>query len=242
MEKPKYSYIWLFCAFAALGACQYGYDGMSLTSCMTKELTAITGVYFSGIQAMSTFVRHFGRRRSDGSYEIPASDLSIMSSMINVGELVGSLGAAPLNDRMGRKGAFFCAAIIAVVGTVLQVTTDHDRDIITVGRVVLGLGVGIFLSTSPLYIGVSGYQVAGHFLDRSIDKLHLGSCSAFNERAAFRLLAAHDLDVSDHRCCHQPWDGIIDFDRCKLSPIFSSIKSWQPLTFKSLTVCRQLLS
>lgn len=24
----KYPYIWTFCAFAALGACQYGYDGM----------------------------------------------------------------------------------------------------------------------------------------------------------------------------------------------------------------------
>ncbi|KAL5387960.1 hypothetical protein DPSP01_003358 [Paraphaeosphaeria sporulosa] len=137
MMKLQYPYIWAFCAFAALGACQYGYDG----------------VYFSGIQAMSTFIRHFGERQPDGSYAISASDLSIMSSMINVGELVGSLGAAPINDFFGRKGAFLIAAIVAIVGTVLQTITDHDKGVIIGGRVILGLGVGIFSSTSPLYIG-----------------------------------------------------------------------------------------
>jgi MFS family permease len=75
--------------------------------------------------------------------------------MINVGELVGSLGAAPLNDFLGRKGAFLASAITAIIGTVLQVITDHDKSIVIGGRVILGLGVGIFSSTSPLYIGVS---------------------------------------------------------------------------------------
>jgi MFS family permease len=157
MSKLKYPYIWLFCAFAALGACQYGYDGMLTLAIIALSLTdaLCTGVYFSGIQAMSTFVRHFGTRQPDGTYAISASDLSIMSSMINVGELVGSLGAAPLNDFLGRKGAFLASAITAIIGTVLQVITDHDKSIVIGGRVILGLGVGIFSSTSPLYIGVS---------------------------------------------------------------------------------------
>ncbi|KAJ4364150.1 hypothetical protein N0V83_009605 [Neocucurbitaria cava] len=89
---------------------------------------------------MSTFIRHFGQQQSDGTYAISASDLSIMSSMINVGELVGSLGAAPLNDFLGRKGAFLVAAIVAIIGTVLQTITDHDKGIIIGGRVILGLG------------------------------------------------------------------------------------------------------
>ncbi|KAF2653311.1 general substrate transporter [Lophiostoma macrostomum CBS 122681] len=149
MGKLKYPYIWLFCAFAALGACQYGYDG----------------VYFSGIQAMSTFVHHFGTQQFDGTYAISASDLSIMSSMINVGELVGSLGAAPLNDFLGRKGAFLVSAITAIIGTVLQIVTDHDKGIVIGGRVVLGLGVGIFSSTSPLYIGeIAPTEIRGPLL------------------------------------------------------------------------------
>jgi len=28
MANFKYPYIWLFCGFAALGACLYGYDGV----------------------------------------------------------------------------------------------------------------------------------------------------------------------------------------------------------------------
>jgi len=78
-----------------------------------------------------------------------------MTSMMNVGELVGSLGAAPLNDYMGRKGAFFVAAILTIIGTVVQVITDHDQAYIIGGRIVLGMGVGVFSSTSPLYIAVS---------------------------------------------------------------------------------------
>jgi SP family sugar:H+ symporter-like MFS transporter len=122
-------------------------------------------VYFSGIQAMSTFVQHFGHRQADGTYAIFASDLSIMSSMINVGELVGSLSAAPLNDFLGRKGAFLLSAITAIIGTVLQVITDHDKGIIIGGRVILGLGVGIFSSTSPLYIAeVAPTEIRGPLL------------------------------------------------------------------------------
>jgi SP family sugar:H+ symporter-like MFS transporter len=36
MAKIKYPYIWLFCGFAALGACLYGYDG----------------VYFNGVSTL----------------------------------------------------------------------------------------------------------------------------------------------------------------------------------------------
>lgn len=77
-----------------------------------------------------------------------------MLVVINVGELVGSLGAAPLNDFLGRKGAWAVSAFFAILGTVLQVITYHDKGLIIGGRVILGLGVGIFSSTSPLYIAV----------------------------------------------------------------------------------------
>lgn len=131
-------YAWLFCAFAALGACLYGYDG----------------VYFTGVSAMNAFVEHFGERQSDGSYAIRASSLSLMTSVINIGELVGSLTAAPLNDLTGRKGVFFIASIMVVVGVILQLATDHKHSMIIGGRILLGYGVGNFSATSPLYIGV----------------------------------------------------------------------------------------
>ena len=77
--------------------------------------------------------------------------------MINVGELVGSLTAAPLNDYLGRKLVFLIATITIIVGVVLQLSSNSNRGYITGGRVILGYGVGAFSSTSPLYMGVSPF-------------------------------------------------------------------------------------
>ncbi|RJE19642.1 Sugar and other transporter [Aspergillus sclerotialis] len=132
-----YPYILLFCGFAALGACLYGYDG----------------VYFNGVSTLDVFVRHFGQRKEDGTYEIPPSSLSVMTSMINVGELVGSLTAAPLNDVLGRKGVFMIGTVAIIVGAILQLVTTSSNALITAGRAVLGYGVGNFAATSPLYMG-----------------------------------------------------------------------------------------
>ncbi|KAK8167063.1 general substrate transporter [Phyllosticta citrichinensis] len=148
MTKFKIKYPWAcaFCAFAVLGACLYGYDG----------------VYFNG----DIFVQHFGTRKSDGTYKIPPSELSVMTSMINVGEFVGSLSAAPLNDYLGRKPVFLIASAMIVAGVILQVTTVSNRDHITGGRAVLGFGVGAFSSTSPLYIAVRAFSRVGNPLTR----------------------------------------------------------------------------
>lgn len=100
------------------------------------------------------FIRHFGQRNENGEYEISPSELSIMTSMINVGELVGSLTAAPINDFFGRKGAFMTGTITIIIGVVLQLVTSSNRTLITVGRAILGYGVGNFSATSPLYMGV----------------------------------------------------------------------------------------
>ncbi|THY25308.1 hypothetical protein D6D01_05116 [Aureobasidium pullulans] len=136
ITRPQHIYAWLFCGFAALGACIYGYDG----------------VYFNGVSSLDIFVKHFGTKTTDGQYRISPSELSVMTSMINVGELVGSLSAAPLNDLFGRKIVFLIAAAMLVVGVVLQLVTSSSRSLITVGRTIMGLGVGAFSSTSPLYI------------------------------------------------------------------------------------------
>lgn len=78
--------------------------------------------------------------------------------MINVGELVGSLSAAPLNDYLGRKGVFLCGTAAILVGVILQLVTTSNRALVTAGRAILGFGVGNFSATSPLYMGVSHWR------------------------------------------------------------------------------------
>ena len=99
-------------------------------------------------------MRHFGHRKADGTYEITPSSLSVMTSMINVGELVGSLSAAPLNDILGRKGVFMTGTVTIIIGVILQLVTTSSGALITAGRAILGYGVGNFAATSPLYMGV----------------------------------------------------------------------------------------
>ncbi|KAF5235927.1 hypothetical protein FAUST_6845 [Fusarium austroamericanum] len=122
-----------------LGACLYGYEG----------------VYFTGVSTLDVFVRDFGTPVSgaEGKYEISPSNLAVMTSMINVGELVGSLLAAPINDLFGRKGAFMSGSIAVIVGVVMQLSTTSSRALITAGRAISGFGVGNFSVTSPLYMG-----------------------------------------------------------------------------------------
>ena len=103
------------------------------------------------------FADNFGTMQPDGTYAITASSLSTMTSMINVGELVGSLLSAPINDRFGRKGGWLVGATLITAGVVIQLVTSSNTGVIAGGRAVLGLGVGVFAATSPLYIAVSLY-------------------------------------------------------------------------------------
>lgn len=114
--------------------------------------------------AADVFIRHFGERNSDGEYEISPSNLAVMTSMINVGELVGSLSAAPLNDYLGRKGVFMIGTAAIILGVVLQLVTTSSRALVTAGRAILGYGVGNFSATSPLYMGVSLYLLLPYSL------------------------------------------------------------------------------
>ncbi|KAF6806236.1 sugar transporter [Colletotrichum sojae] len=132
----QYPRVWLWCAFAALGAFLYGYDG----------------VYFNGVSTLDAFLHRFGRQSADGVWSIPPTTLSVMTSMMNVGELVGSLGAAPLNDVLGRKGMWLVGSAFTIVGVVLQLVAELTA-LLTAGRHVLGVGVGGFSVTSPLYMG-----------------------------------------------------------------------------------------
>ncbi|OQV06846.1 hypothetical protein CLAIMM_11364 [Cladophialophora immunda] len=137
-------------AYATLGAILYGYDG----------------VYFSGVSALDVFNNDFGTAlQSTGKYALSASQLSIMTSMINVGELVGSISAALINDRYGRRVCWIMASIFVILGCVLQICTESLEGFILGGRVILGCGVGAFAATGPIYIGeISPVHLRGPFL------------------------------------------------------------------------------
>ncbi|KAK4611975.1 Galactose transporter [Fulvia fulva] len=126
----------LYCLVATIGALCYGYDT----------------IYYTGIQGMQYFARDYGDQLSDGTYELGTTFLSVSASIIYVGEFVGALLAAPINDRFGRKAVFICASICIIIGAVIQVCAYGIAGVFYVGRIFVGLGVGQFTATCLMYV------------------------------------------------------------------------------------------
>jgi len=72
----------IFCALVTLAPIAYGYDG----------------TYFTALLETPTFIRQFGDPdpKNPGDYKISSSDQSLWVSIIQVGEVVGSLAAGPI--------------------------------------------------------------------------------------------------------------------------------------------------
>lgn len=137
----------LFCAVSSLGALCYGYDQ----------------IYYTGVIGMKRFVADYGTTHDiDGHVVLTTTFISLTSSIIYVGELVGALLAAPINDNFGRKGVFLCASICIIGGAIAQVADRGSMGVIVVGRILIGLGIGQFTVTCLLYIGeVSPQAIRG---------------------------------------------------------------------------------
>ncbi|CAP82889.1 hypothetical protein E8E15_000453 [Penicillium rubens] len=126
-----------YCLVAAIGALCYGYDT----------------IYYTGIQGMPWFAKDYGEKNADGSYSLGTSFLSLSASIIYVGELVGAIAAAPINDFFGRRAVFLSASLCIVVGAIVQVCSFGSDPVFYVSRVLIGLGVGQFTATCLMYIG-----------------------------------------------------------------------------------------
>ncbi|KAH8897608.1 putative sugar transporter [Thozetella sp. PMI_491] len=133
------SHLWalIFCGVSSLGALCYGYDQ----------------IYYTGLLGMQPFIRTYGAADADGSFALTTTFTSLTASIIYVGELVGALLAAPINDRYGRKTVFYCASFCIIAGGVVQVVARGLEGVIVLGRILVGLGIGQFTVTCLLYIG-----------------------------------------------------------------------------------------
>lgn len=128
----------IYCGVSSLGALCYGYDQ----------------IYYTGVLGMGPFVRDYGTTTdADGNTALTTSFMSLTASIIYVGELVGAIMAAPINDYWGRKAVFYCASLCIVAGALVQLLAHGLEGLIVLGRILIGLGIGQFTVTCLLYIG-----------------------------------------------------------------------------------------
>ncbi|KAJ5794840.1 hypothetical protein N7457_001439 [Penicillium paradoxum] len=88
----------------------------------------------------------------DGSYSLGTSVLSVTSSVVYVGEFVGALMTAPINDAWGRKAVFYCASACIIAGAIVQVCSLDVYGVFRADRVLIGSGICQFISTCLIYI------------------------------------------------------------------------------------------
>lgn len=67
-----------------------------------------------------------------------------------IGALLGSLSCAFISERIGRRKTIFIGGILTTIGQVLQ-TAAYSVEQFTVGRVILGFGIGQFSVAVPVW-------------------------------------------------------------------------------------------
>jgi sugar porter (SP) family MFS transporter len=123
--------------FVATGGLLFGYD---------------TGT-ISGILAMKAFRKQFSTGYidpTDKELNVSPSQTAIIVSILSVGTFFGSLLAAPLGDKLGRRRSLIIAVGIFCFGVLLQTLAMHIP-MLVIGRLFAGCGVGITSVLVPLY-------------------------------------------------------------------------------------------
>lgn len=73
-----------------------------------------------------------------------------MIALYTVGGIFGALSCAYLGDRLGRKKVIFWSSLICMIGCILM-GTSFDFAQFIVARLVLGVGIGGFTATVPVW-------------------------------------------------------------------------------------------
>jgi sugar porter (SP) family MFS transporter len=110
--------------FGALGGILFGYD-----------LGVISGVlvFIAKVWGLTSF------------------DKGVVTASISVGAMIGAAVASKLCNRLGRKRTIMVAAVIVIIGT-LAAAFSPTFWLLTISRLIIGLGVGCSSATVPTYL------------------------------------------------------------------------------------------
>lgn len=142
VEAPVTLKAYLICAFAAFGGIFYGYD---------------TG-WMSGVLAMPYFIHQYtglpppgvnGSNAAINAFHLPASDQSLVTSILSAGTFFGAIVAGDIADFIGRRPTIIMGCLIFFVGCILEIAST-GLGLMVPGRFICGLGVG-FISAIGMF-------------------------------------------------------------------------------------------
>ncbi|QMW38444.1 hypothetical protein G4B11_001680 [Aspergillus flavus] len=116
----------------------YGYNQAGLSALL--DLPDVIR-YFPQIDTVNT---HGAKKAENSTIQ------GLINACLQLGTLVGALSCSMTGDALGRRKAIFVAGICAVAGQILQCTA-FSLGRFTVGRIILGAGVGQLSVIVPLW-------------------------------------------------------------------------------------------
>ncbi|KFZ20703.1 hypothetical protein V502_03052 [Pseudogymnoascus sp. VKM F-4520 (FW-2644)] len=125
---------------------------ISLFICTASVSFGYDSGYFGGIQTMQPFLSVYGHFDTKSmEYAVSSSTLSLITSIINVGEFVGATSAFWIGNKLGYKHGLYVSSTAVVVGAIFQVAGTVEATLI-IGRLFTGYGVGLLSCFVPLLV------------------------------------------------------------------------------------------
>ena len=137
-SPPNRSFVYIAASIAALGGLLFGYD---------------TGV----ISGAVIFIKK--------DFALTTFPQELVVSMVLLGATVGAFTGGRFADRFGRRVTLIVTSIVFIAGAMICASAP-SLAILVVGRVVVGLGIGLASTTVPVYISevsppeARGWQVS----------------------------------------------------------------------------------
>ncbi|TGZ84590.1 general substrate transporter [Ascodesmis nigricans] len=125
----KGNWIWLLTLSAGISGLLFGYDTASISGALL----------------------HLGNSLSTPGHPVTTWDKSMIASATSLGALFGGLIAGVAADKFGRRAVIFAADVGFAVGALWQALSGTVGSMI-LGRIVVGVSVGIASLIVPLYI------------------------------------------------------------------------------------------
>ncbi|KAF4439877.1 monosaccharide transporter [Fusarium acutatum] len=106
-----------------------------------------------GLQAMPGFLKIYGYRDPEVAigWNIDTTRQQLISSLMTMGAFISSSLAGFVAAKLGRKMCLWMACILCAVSNIIMMTTTHIGPLY-VGRLLIGLANGYFMTFSQLYI------------------------------------------------------------------------------------------
>ncbi|KAK8092554.1 Major facilitator superfamily domain- general substrate transporter [Apiospora kogelbergensis] len=196
-----------------------------------------------GMVSLKSFSSEFGMKV--GTADEQENRKSNITSMVQLGSIVGSLLAFVLCDRIGRIRSLQALCILWLVGFVIVITSYGNVGQIIAGRFIAGLGIGMTVVVGPTYIGETAPRaVRGMLTNIFAGSVYLGVMIAYfsNWGASLHIANSSRMQWVAPQTAHIGFAGLFLIMSFTLneSPRYLVMRGKHDEAIKAITTLRQL--